>query len=72
VGVGATADAAVVAQVDLRRGGDGGAGLQADDGAVTRRRGAEYGETAARRAGEGCRDRPVDVGELVLPAQPNR
>src|SRR5260370_1845759 len=67
----AAADAAVVAQVDLRRRGDGGAGLEADDSGVARRRGAEHGEGVARRAGEGRRDRPAGVGELVLPAESN-
>ena len=67
--VGAAADAAVVAQVELGRGGDVGGGLQADDGAVTRRRRAEHGEGVARCAGEGRGDRPAGVGELVLPAE---
>ena len=70
--VGAAADVAVVAQVDLRRRGDGGGGLQADHGGIARRRGAEHGEGVAGRAGEGRGDRPAGVGELVLPAQPNR
>ena len=47
--VGAAADPAVVAQVDLRRRGDGGGGLEADHGSVARRRGAEHGEAVAGR-----------------------
>src|SRR5580704_14347090 len=70
--VGAAADAAVVAQVDLGRRGDVGLGLEADHGGIARRRGAEHGEGIARRAGEGRGDRPAGVGELVLPAQPDR
>jgi invasion protein IalB len=69
--VGAAADPAVVAQVDLRRLGDGGHGLEADHGGIARRRSAEHGEAVARRAGEG-RDRPTGVGELVLPAKTGR
>jgi len=71
VGVGAAADPAVGAQVDLGRIGDGGGGLQAERGAVACRRGAEHGEDVARRSGEGRRDRPAGVGELVLPAESN-
>src|ERR1700730_2953218 len=67
--VGAATDAAVVAQVDLRGRGDGGGGLEADDGGIACRRGAEHGEAVAGRAGKGGRDRPAGVGELVLPAQ---
>ena len=70
--IGAAADAAVVTQVDLSRRGDGSAGQQADDGAVARRRGAEHGEAIAGRTGERRRNRPAGVGELVLPAEPDR
>src|ERR1700704_4451520 len=70
--VGAAADLAVVAQVYGGGLGDGGAGREADDGAVARRRGAVDGEGVARRAGEGGADRPAGVIELVQPAQPQR
>src|SRR5580704_12641105 len=49
--VGAGGDLAVVAQVDLRRRGDGGGGLQADDGRVAQRRAAEHDKGVTRRAG---------------------
>jgi hypothetical protein len=67
----AAADPAV-AQVDLGRFGDGGDGLEADDGGIARRRCAEDGEGVTRRTGEGRRDRPAGVGQLVLPAQADR
>ena len=38
--------------------------------AASRRGGAEHGEGVAGRAGESRADRPADVVELVLPAQP--
>src|SRR5580704_13235628 len=70
--VGASADSAVVTQVDLSCRGDGGGGLKAEDGAVARGRRAEHGEGVARRAGKGRGDRPAGVRKLVLPAKTDR
>src|ERR1043165_8902643 len=67
--VGAAADRAVVAQVELGRCSDGGGGLEADHGAVAGGRGAQHGEAVAWCPGEGGRDRPGGVGALVLPAE---
>src|SRR5580704_2201441 len=60
--VGAGGDLAVVAQVDLRRRGDGGGGLQADDGRVAQRRAAEHDKGVTRRA--------VAVNALVTATPP--
>ena len=71
--VGAAADLAVVAQIELGRVGDVGPRREADHPPrVALRRGAEHREGGSRRAGERRRDRPAGVGELVLPAQAKR
>jgi hypothetical protein len=67
--VSAVANLAVIAEIDRRRRGDGGGSREADDGAVTLRRGTIHREGSAGRPGESRRDRPAGVGELVLPAQ---
>src|SRR6266851_8686135 len=67
--VGAVADLAVVAQVELRRRGNGGGGREADGGGIALRRRAIDGEGVGRCASEGRRDRPAGVGVFVHPAQ---
>ena len=67
--VGARSDLAIVAEEQGGRRGDRRRRGEADHGGVAQRRGAEHGERVGRCAGEGRRDRPAGVGELVQPAK---
>src|SRR3954447_6815747 len=67
--VGAAADLAVVAAVEVDALRDARLGREAERRGIALRRGAEHGEGIARRAGERGRDRPARVGMLVHPAK---